>query len=72
MKLIKHLLFISFLCLFQISLLPQSDSVKSYQLSDVVITATKTEMPLIELASSISVIDSEEIASSRKTSVLIF
>jgi vitamin B12 transporter len=69
MKLIKHLLFISFLCLFQISLLPQSDSVKSYQLSDIVVTATKTEMPLIELASSISVIDSEEIASSRKTSV---
>jgi len=52
-----------------LNLFSQTDSVKSYQLSDVVITATKTEMPMIELASSISVIDSEEIASSKKNSV---
>jgi vitamin B12 transporter len=69
MKSIKLILFFSFLCLFKLNLFSQTDSVKSYQLSDVVITATKTEMPLIELASSISIIDSEEIASSRKTSV---
>lgn len=69
MRSIKLLLFFSFLCLCKLNLLSQTDSVKSYQLSDVVITATKTEMPLIELASSISVIDSEEIVSSRKTSV---
>ncbi len=39
-------------------------------MSDVVVTATRTETPLIELANSITVIDSAEIVNSKKDNVL--
>ncbi|MFO7447023.1 MAG: TonB-dependent receptor [Ignavibacteriaceae bacterium] len=42
----------------------QTDSVKTYNLSDIVVTATRTETSLLEVASSISIIDSAEIAHS--------
>ncbi len=40
----------------------QTDSTKIYKMSEIVVTATKTKIPEIETASSISVIDSSEIA----------
>ncbi len=45
------------------------DTLKSYELSDIVITATRTATPLFEVASSISIIDSAEIANSHKTNI---
>ncbi|HKB85203.1 MAG TPA: TonB-dependent receptor plug domain-containing protein, partial [Ignavibacteriaceae bacterium] len=39
-------------------------------MSDVVVTATRTETPLIELANSITIIDSAEIAESKKNNVM--
>ncbi len=47
----------------------QSDSSKTFRLSEVVITATRTKIPAIEAASSITVIDSNEIAALNKRSV---
>ncbi|MGA7836910.1 MAG: TonB-dependent receptor, partial [Ignavibacteriaceae bacterium] len=54
-----------------ISVLAQdkSDSLSTYELSDVVVTATKTSTPAYELASSFSVIDSAQIKNSLKTSI---
>ncbi len=46
-----------------------SDSTKIYHLSEVVVTATKTKTPELEVASSISVIDSAEISRSVNNSV---
>ena len=45
------------------------DSIKTYQLSDVVVTATRTKAPIGELANSITIIDSVEIKSRNKTTV---
>jgi vitamin B12 transporter len=47
-----------------------SDSSKIYNLSEVVVSATRTKTSSIEVASSISVIDSAEIAASNKTDML--
>jgi len=48
----------------------QTDSAKIYTLSDVVVTATKTNTPLYELANSITVIDSAEIEKRESNTVL--
>jgi vitamin B12 transporter len=69
MKLFSFYFLLLLFFLLSANLFSQTDSLKIYHLSDVVVTATKTKMPLIELASSISVIDSEEIASSKKTNL---
>ncbi len=47
----------------------QGDSTKIFNLSEVVVSATRTPIPAIEAASSITVIDSAEIASLNKRSV---
>ena len=65
----KNFLILLFL-FFTVFLSPQTrDSIKSYQLSDVVITATRTETRLKDLANSISIIDSAEIKMRNKSSV---
>jgi vitamin B12 transporter len=46
------------------------DTSKIFKMSEIVVTATRTNTPSIEIASSISVIDSAEIASSNKSDVL--
>lgn len=56
------LLFLVFL-FFSSSIAQVNDSIKSYRLSDVVVTATRTSGSTLNLANSISVIDSIEIAS---------
>ncbi len=48
----------------------KTDSSGLYRLSDVVVTATKIKTSTLELASSISVIDSAEIAEKNKITVL--
>lgn len=50
-------------------IIQKDDSTGYYKMSDVVVTATRTEKPLVELASSISIIDSTEIANSNSTNV---
>ena len=45
------------------------DSIKTYHLSDIVVTATRTETPINELANSITIIDSAEIKRRNKTTV---
>ncbi|MCH7827407.1 MAG: TonB-dependent receptor, partial [Bacteroidetes bacterium] len=71
-----------FLCAFPINAQNQSvrlgsarqadniDSVKTYLLKEIVVTATKTAVPEYELASSISVIDSSTISNSNSSTVL--
>ncbi len=54
----------------QNSIIQKGDSTGFYKMSDVVVTATRTETPLIELANSITVIDSAEITASKKNSVM--
>lgn len=54
----------------QNSIIQKGDSTDFYKMSDVVVTATRTETPLIELANSITIIDSAEIANSKKDNVL--
>jgi vitamin B12 transporter len=55
---------------FTFFLFPQGkDSLKSYQLSDIVVTATRTETSIKDLANSISIIDSSEIKLRNKSSV---
>jgi vitamin B12 transporter len=60
--------------IFLIALIPvnnySQDTSKIYKLSEIVVSATRTNTPSIEIASSISVIDSAEIAQSNKTNVL--
>lgn len=67
----KHLIFfISFFFLtFNYFLFPQ-DSTKIYQLSDVVVSATKISTPSLELANSVTVIDSNKINQSNKISLV--
>ena len=52
-----------------VSLAQVPDSTKLYHMSEVVITATKTSTPELEVASAISVIDSTEISRSENNSV---
>ena len=56
--------------LSQNSIIQKGDTTGYYKMSDVVVTATRTATPLIELANSISVIDSAEIADSKKDNVM--
>ncbi|MHB1686663.1 MAG: TonB-dependent receptor plug domain-containing protein [Ignavibacteriaceae bacterium] len=57
------------LFLAQFTFAQQKDSSKIFRLSEVVVTATRTKIPAIEAASSITVIDSAEIAALNKRSV---
>jgi len=47
----------------------KTDTAGVYKLSDVVVSATRTENSTLELASSISIIDSTEIANRKRFSV---
>jgi len=47
----------------------KSDSLKTFELSDVVVTATKTSTPAYELASSFSLIDSARINNSHSINI---
>jgi len=74
MSKIFFLSFVFLFCFFSIVADAQntsvpSDSLKLYELSDVVVTATKTATPLYELASSVSLIDSAQIKNSHKTNI---
>jgi len=66
-------LFAIFLCssfsFAQSSIIQKPDSVEYYKLNDVVITATKTPTNTLELANSISVIDSIQILNSNSNNV---
>lgn len=48
----------------------KTDSVKTYLLKNIVVTATRTAVPEYELASSISIIDSSTIENSNSSTVL--
>jgi vitamin B12 transporter len=62
--------FISLLIILPSSIIAQGrDSIKTYQLSDIVVSATRTETSLTELANSITIIDSAEIRRRNKTTV---
>ena len=65
-----HLVLLSFLSVLITGNIYSQDTSKVYKLSEIVVSATRTNTPSIEIASSISVIDSAEIASSNKTNVL--
>lgn len=71
----KSALLINFISAFILTLFlspyafPQ-DSSRVYKMSEIVVSATRTSTPSIEIASSISVIDSVEIAQSHKTNIL--
>jgi vitamin B12 transporter len=69
---LKKIVFLFFVFLVPFSFLSaqKKDSTKVYRLSDVVVTATRTKLPELEAASSISVIDSSQIAESCRQSVL--
>ena len=62
-------LLLSFPSFAQEGIVQKTDSAGFYNLSDVVISATRTNTSTIELANSISVIDSSEIANSNNSSV---
>ena len=66
-------LFAIFLCssfsFAQSSIIQKNDSLGYYKLNDVVITATKTPNNTLELANSISVIDSIQISNSNSNNV---
>ncbi len=53
----------------QNSVIQKTDSAGYYKLNDVVITATKTPTNTLELANSISIIDSEQISNSNSNNV---
>ena len=57
------------LLLFQLVTIAQKDSVKT-TLSEIVVTATKTETPYYELGSSVTVINSEDISKKQLTTVV--
>ncbi len=67
------ILFAIFLCssfsYAQSNIIQKTDSVGYYKLNDVVITATKTPTNTLELANSISVIDSTQISNSNYNNV---
>ncbi|QQS37300.1 MAG: TonB-dependent receptor [Ignavibacteriales bacterium] len=62
-------LVISFQAFSQNSVIQKTDTIGFYRLNDVVISATKTESNLLELANSVTVIDSQKIANSSSTNV---
>jgi len=49
---------------------PESDSLRTYHLADVVVSATKTETPSTQVGSTITVITREQIALSQKGTAL--
>lgn len=53
----------------QKSFIEKTDTIRHYKLSDIVITATKTPTNLLEIANSISVIDSVQISNSNAFNV---
>lgn len=55
--------------LSQNSIISKTDSTGYYKLNDVVVTATKTKTNIIEIANSISVIDSQQISNSNANNV---
>src|SRR5690606_40901695 len=56
------------LCIFPFSnIFSQNDSVKTYKLPDVIVSATKTQISPIEAASSVSVITRNEILDRKST-----
>jgi vitamin B12 transporter len=57
------------LLLFQLVTIAQKDSVKT-TLSEIVVTATKTETPYYELGSSVTVINSDDISKKQLTTVV--
>ncbi len=59
-----------FLLFFTIVSYSQNDTSKIYTLSEVVVSATKTSASIVELANSITVIDSAEIQRKKKNNVL--
>jgi len=61
--------FISTFNFAQDKFVQKTDTAGVYKLSDVVVTATKTNTNILELANSITVIDSIEIANRNKTNV---
>ena len=64
--------FVFLIFIFSVALLAQNgetDSLKSYELSNVVVTATRTATPVYELASSYSLIDSAQIKDSHKFNI---
>jgi len=60
------LLLVPFFLIAQNDIVQKTDSVGVYKLTNVVVTATKTSTNTLELANSITVIDSAEIASGNK------
>lgn len=63
------LLLLFFLLPFSLTAQEKQDSLKSFELSNVVVTATRTSTPAYELASSFSVIDSNRIKYSNTTNI---
>jgi len=61
--------FISTISFSQQTVIQKTDTAGVYKLSDVVITATKTNTNTLELANSVSVIDSVEIANKQKSNI---
>jgi len=59
-------LLVPFFLIAQNDIVQKTDSVGVYKLTNVVISATKTSTNTLELANSITVIDSAEIASGNK------
>lgn len=59
----------SSVCFTQNGIIQKTDSSGYYKLTDVVITATKTKTNTLEIANSISVIDSEQISNSNSNNV---
>ncbi|UCH65111.1 MAG: TonB-dependent receptor [Ignavibacterium sp.] len=75
MDIFKPLLLFALVVLFSSTILGQiekvfkTDTIGVYKLSDVVVSATKTDNSTLKLASSISIIDSTEIANRKKLNV---
>jgi vitamin B12 transporter len=65
----KFYLFFSLFCFSQLYVTAQSDSVKT-TLSEVIITATRTETPAVEIGSSYSLMASEQIEKQQLNSVV--
>jgi vitamin B12 transporter len=60
----------AFVFLLSLVSFAQTDSARIYTLSEVVVSATRTNTPSIEIASSVTVIDSAEIERREKNTVL--
>src|ERR1035437_10976238 len=66
---IKNFCYLVFIIFPICSIAQNKDSIKTYQLSDIVITATRTETQLMDLANSITIIDSEELKRRNTTTI---